>query len=796
MDSTREGLLSRGPQHQQQNSLGYFEDGTPIQTPPPLYSSSFQDDARDRASNQQDNYRPADRLGGINFAGWQPLLSVPDGEDHGDQEQQAKENSFRDQDPSFDDRPVYNLEISNKPGSSYTREDGPDSVYVSKLRPWSSWWNMKHLPWKSLVPLVLCFASIGASLYTAYRAENRPVKDWSFPIVGDVQPSAILAFFSAITNSLMLLAFTNAWVTMFWLQAMKPGGVPITDLHYHTQGAMGLTGALSALLKGRSIGISLVCIMIAASSIARGPLIQRAVSVQTYEFSVNGTIDLPIMRSVTNGWGGIFNEHSGNDMASFDEGFSQAIRDFQAKTPIHIPGLGQPCENCSFTVNGFGFDVMNCTEKTTPYHIFERWNPGPDFFKLDNNATFYEVNIDFRPEYPSEQGSWNWIYSTAPLGIETSIRRKTDPDCKGQTTTRVCYLSPSRMKYKLFMDKGSNVTFQSSDWKSDVVVENVTLQIHYPYRNATNTIVPLWLFAKNLFESRAMLYEGSGDHDMTYSGLGGYLYHREHVPGTRRCWGTWDDPFDDIMNSYRDLGLRLSIREAMEKRAEAENLRAIGNMTDADALMEKVMQKGVEFVSNQASLRYVVDKGKLWLGLGVSFIGPLATLILLLWQWWGRAMFMGSPGLGRTFSMSPLEIANAFFGGGGGGVPVARRTTMSTSYPPGSGSESTSKADSSLAGAEMEVDQGDYHNLNQQQHTHTLAPILEGCSSNSSASQIVKHIRQRTIAMNGKGGLVRNKEPRVQYGVEESSGRLAFVIIERGEDGETAVRRPKSKEML
>lgn len=249
------------------------------------------------------------------------------------------------------------------------------------------------------------------------------------------------------------------------------------------------------------------------------------------------------------------------------------------------------------------------------------------------------------------------------------------------------------------------------------------------------------------------------------------------------------------MNSFRDLGLRLSIREAMEKKEEAENLKVIGNVTDADVLMDKVMQKGVEFVSNQASLRYVVDNGKLWLGLGVSVMGPLATLVLLLWQWWGRAMFMGSPGLGRTFSMSPLEIANAFFGGGG--VSVARkRAMMSTSYSPGSGSESTSKAGSSLAVVEMEVDQGDHHNLNQQQHTHTLTPILTGCSSNSSASHIVKHIRRRTVAMNGKGGLIRNKEPRVQYGVDESSGRLAFVVIERGEEGETAVRPPKRKEML
>lgn len=90
--------------------------------------------------------------------------------------------------------------------------------------------------------------------------------------------------------------------------------------------------------------------MIAASSLARGPLIQRSVSVEPYEFSINGTIDLPIMRNLTDGWGGRYNEHVGGAMAYYDEGFSQAIRDFQAKTPIHISGLTQSCKNCSFTV--------------------------------------------------------------------------------------------------------------------------------------------------------------------------------------------------------------------------------------------------------------------------------------------------------------------------------------------------------------------------------------------------------------------------------------------------------------
>ena len=93
-----------------------------------------------------------------------------------------------------------------------------------------------------------------------------------------------------------------------------------------------------------------VCIIIATSSVARGLLIQRAISVETVQFSVKGTIDLPIMRNLTDGWGGRYGWRA-NDVYDFDKGFTQGIRDFQAKTPIHIPGLPQPCENCSFAVN-------------------------------------------------------------------------------------------------------------------------------------------------------------------------------------------------------------------------------------------------------------------------------------------------------------------------------------------------------------------------------------------------------------------------------------------------------------
>lgn len=103
-----------------------------------------------------------------------------------------------------------------------------------------------------------------------------------------------------------------------------------------------------------------------------------------------------------------------------------------------------------------------------PYNIYEQWNAREGYTKFDFTATFYEVNITWASLRPNED-----IWDIGPKGLETRILRKAEPDCKGETITRVCFFNPSRMEYKLFMDKGSNVTFQSSDWKSDVVVENM-----------------------------------------------------------------------------------------------------------------------------------------------------------------------------------------------------------------------------------------------------------------------------------------------------------------------------------
>ena len=320
-----------------------------------------------------------------------------------------------------------------------------------------------------------------------------------------------------------------------------------------------------------------------------------------------------------------------------------------------------------------------------------------------------------------------------------------------------------------------------------------------------NTIHPLVVFGSQLMGGKSEFIRTSENYMQNHNtGLTPYLYARS--PSTNisaGCWGTFDDPFDDIINAYRELGLRLSIREAGEKWDEVDRLREAGNESSADALMDMITQYGMSYTDTGVRTHYVLHQRELVIAVIVSVLGPLLTFLLLMWQWY-RAMGSGFWRLGRDVGLSPLELANAFFGGGGrvgggGGAPRWMRQTdgvlssegiSSGTLTPTSPQNDSSKSSVIVNGS----DSGGYH---QQQHLqHTLVNILTECSSNASADQIVKHIGKRAWAFNQADYWFDKKRiPRVQYGVDDQTGRLMFFIHgpRDGEDRKSAMVRPPVK---
>jgi hypothetical protein len=101
------------------------------------------------------------------------------------------------------------------------------------------------------------------------------------------------------------------------------------------------------------------------------------------------------------------------------------------------------------------------------------------------------------------------------------------------------------------------------------------------------------------------------------------------------CGVLFDDPMDDIINSFREIAFRMSIDEAAN---------VDGNNT--------TVSQAVQYQSHSSRVEYAVDFRMLAVAVVISLLGPVAT-ISIFWGWWN---------LGRQFSMSPLELAIAFQG--------------------------------------------------------------------------------------------------------------------------------------
>jgi hypothetical protein len=161
---------------------------------------------------------------------------------------------------------------------------------------------------------------------------------------------------------------------------------------------------------------------------------------------------------------------------------------------------------------------------------------------------------------------------------------------------------------------------------------------------------------------------------------------------------------DDIIDSYRELALRMSV----------------------DSIEPNTTGQTVPYTSRLASVQYAANRGNLVLAVIVSLIGPIATFALF-WGWWE---------LGRPFSLSPLEVANAF------------RPSSTKEMPA-------------------------------ERHRYAV-DVLEKCSGNASAGDVVRHV------LDGE-----RNDPLVRYGVSDDSNRLSLVLVES-----RVARRPRAGELL
>ncbi|KAK3490539.1 uncharacterized protein B0T23DRAFT_405376 [Neurospora hispaniola] len=532
--------------------------------------------------------------------------------------------------------------------------------------PWQPG-RSRRILYLGYAPLLLSLACTLLAIYIILNSNGKPVSAWAGS--HRMQPGQLLAFTSTAANSLMMIAYVQGWVSFFWIQALK-GNMPVSSLHYNWEAATSVWGSLKSLMRRRACRVSVVSILVTITSFLRGPLIQKGSYILTIGSMYAGIIDLQVLPA-TEVW-----DSQSSDTPKLKQIFSDVMREYQARTPIHI--TGSDCNNCSLSVEGFGFQYVNTLNQSNLHHFLER--PSTNYSQNHIlNVTTHAINVN---EY-----------------IEVNVVRKASNDCDANVITTTHHLYPSTVKYKLFL-QGQKATFSTSDWQNDEVVQ--------------------------LLGAASFLYAQNSGNESA-------------------CGPIFDDPTHDILNGFRELALRLSIREAFERHEAAA---AAGGETEGNpAFVQKVT-----YTSHQP--QYAVDKPALALAVVISLLGPISIL----------SLFKGWTTLGRDFSLSPFELANSFL----------LRSPLPSSSP-----RSNSSGDSIF---ELE------------QRQHQLASLLASCSSNASAEKVLESICQRAeAASDGVNGMT-TKEPVVQYGVLDGTGSLGFAISDV--NGVVHARKPREGEML
>ncbi|KAK3947142.1 hypothetical protein QBC32DRAFT_224821 [Pseudoneurospora amorphoporcata] len=565
--------------------------------------------------------------------------------------------------------------------------DSPDRKYS---------WNsgiFTRFPFLGVLPLLLSVACKLFPSYFDFQTNGQLVSEWS----GVMQPAVLLAYTSTVANAFIGIAFAYGCAVSFWVQAVE-GHMPVTNLHRNWEGATSFWGALNALTRRKAIRISLVSVLVTISSLLRGPLMQRASSTHSREVALTGIVDLQVAPKIWVYGEGAFRQLG--SLKNLETGFSSVLRDYQSKAPIRILGA-EACNNCSLTVEAFGFDSWHCSL------VDEEILPEPT--EINDGSTTPNATKLFQI----------YIGQISPVGepmehdegaLEVTVLRKVSEGGNAKSLYQSCVLKPAIMHYNLTLD-GGYATFASKSWKNDST-------------------------------------------RVAYNSLAAYLYMQEYGEDDYISGPDYDDPMDDIINGYREIALRMSILEAVVNNQ---------NLT-RDPKEKPWISQPVDYVSHQVRVEYKANPHALALAVVISLLGPLATLTLF-WGYWK---------LGRDFSMSPLELANSF------------RVHGPMLPMPGAVAPSSS----------AHQNHQDHGSRIQHQHQPELAILLANCSSNASAKKITKHCARKrkdgrwwTTFFRSSG-----REPKLQYGVLESTGQLGFAVED--EQGVIHARKPREGELL
>ncbi|GAD93707.1 hypothetical protein NECHADRAFT_75613 [Paecilomyces variotii No. 5] len=488
------------------------------------------------------------------------------------------------------------MELYDRKSGKFNRATGFQRFHDYK--PWEPG-TTRRAPWTAIAALS------GASMCTAGMAiilavaNGKDADQW--PARNTIfQPAVLLSALSTVTNALLLFAYQDAAVIAWWIKILR--GMTITEAHRSWQYAGSLWKSITAMRSFNTVAFACLAMGLV---VIDGPLVQRALQTSARQVSHRTNFSVSFSQApFPDGYSGVYMTRSPS-VSALKSRFIPVVREYVQRSPIVLPVT--TCRSkCRGSVVGPGFDY-DCQRKHESYSIEPR--PG-----IEYNVGYAQVN-----------------FMTNSLGFSNTIdvdtKFKDTPGSKGSYTMKSCKLRFGRVNYDISISNTSMVTLHPRQRNM-----NETIEILDMYRETFglgefgSALGGIAYAANTIYGSNVSLYF-TGTFAIEGKGPLASVYLNTTDAGLGSTNMTWLNPTDDILDAIREMAFRAAV-----------------------SLSNSTTLQNVSGIEDGLTAIYGLH-GAYLAGAIAAIIFGMAAICILFWGWWR---------LGRSVSMSPIEIARAF----------------------------------------------------------------------------------------------------------------------------------------
>ena len=525
--------------------------------------------------------------------------------------------------------------VSNSDAAAEVHPIGPKRAQDAQMKSIIRRWNLLQ-PHLGVAALGIASCCVIFSLAILVSSNGKPVESWS------VRPSVYLAIASAIANSAVAFAYTQAVVIAWWYKASK--GATICTLARQWEAG---SSVFQALLQVGDMTMVAAGAILVTLIVADGPLLQSAsrVNIATQSRPVN--LAFSIAPEVPTGFSGI--ESPGNITPT--NGVLQVFEDWLHQTPFSI-SFSPPCDGtCVAKIKGPGVAKTNCSSSIWPitYEMMHSRNAtwGPWSGKiLEWSGIYNPVFTSILETHALHPGSWSL---SSEAGI-LEIGMVEIFNLSGQYTQTSCAFVPAVREYTVAFNNSGNVQILADRNAEDKVlsfanntmaVDSATQRLVYP-----RTLDMLTWLLGSMVASNASAYFAPVPH----SG-----------PNNTWAWVPVVNTFNEIASSYLDWSpdaRNIHFRDPIPYIVESYNelMFRAGVMTatwpNLTSLIDPGLSPHQSTLANQTTTQPVFQSNFGWYaGATVLELTVILAVLVMYRSYWK---------LDRDLDFSPFRIGLAF----------------------------------------------------------------------------------------------------------------------------------------